>query len=57
MQRSNFRYAADELIAPYSGETDIFIYPGYEWRCVPVPARDWLDLARHALFPYRDIHA
>ncbi|MDI5984720.1 tRNA preQ1(34) S-adenosylmethionine ribosyltransferase-isomerase QueA [Halomonas sp. M4R5S39] len=21
-------------IAPYSGETDIFIYPGYEWRCV-----------------------
>ncbi|WP_404295996.1 tRNA preQ1(34) S-adenosylmethionine ribosyltransferase-isomerase QueA [Halomonas sp.] len=21
-------------IAPYSGETDIFIYPGYAWRCV-----------------------
>ncbi|GHE21869.1 tRNA preQ1(34) S-adenosylmethionine ribosyltransferase-isomerase QueA [Halomonas urumqiensis] len=21
-------------IAPYSGETDIFIYPGYEWQCV-----------------------
>lgn len=21
-------------IAPYHGETDIFIYPGYEWRCV-----------------------
>ena len=21
-------------IAPYRGETDIFIYPGYEWRCV-----------------------
>ncbi|QOR40107.1 tRNA preQ1(34) S-adenosylmethionine ribosyltransferase-isomerase QueA [Billgrantia diversa] len=21
-------------IAPFSGETDIFIYPGYEWRCV-----------------------
>ncbi|EPC01905.1 S-adenosylmethionine tRNA ribosyltransferase [Litchfieldella anticariensis FP35 = DSM 16096] len=21
-------------IAPYSGDTDIFIYPGYEWRCV-----------------------
>ncbi|QJQ94472.1 MULTISPECIES: tRNA preQ1(34) S-adenosylmethionine ribosyltransferase-isomerase QueA [Halomonadaceae] len=24
----------DGAIAPYSGETDIFIYPGYEWRCV-----------------------
>lgn len=24
----------DGKIAPYSGETDIFIYPGYEWRCV-----------------------
>lgn len=24
----------DGEIAPYSGETDIFIYPGYEWRCV-----------------------
>jgi S-adenosylmethionine:tRNA ribosyltransferase-isomerase len=24
----------DGDIAPYSGETDIFIYPGYEWRCV-----------------------
>ncbi|MHB0776755.1 tRNA preQ1(34) S-adenosylmethionine ribosyltransferase-isomerase QueA [Halomonas sp. WWR20] len=21
-------------IAPYRGDTDIFIYPGYEWRCV-----------------------
>ncbi|MGR2739386.1 tRNA preQ1(34) S-adenosylmethionine ribosyltransferase-isomerase QueA [Billgrantia sp. Q4P2] len=21
-------------IAPYSGETDIYIYPGYEWHCV-----------------------
>ncbi|WP_445000460.1 tRNA preQ1(34) S-adenosylmethionine ribosyltransferase-isomerase QueA [Halomonas mongoliensis] len=21
-------------IAPYRGETDIFIYPGYQWRCV-----------------------
>ncbi|WP_043529589.1 tRNA preQ1(34) S-adenosylmethionine ribosyltransferase-isomerase QueA [Litchfieldella xinjiangensis] len=25
---------ADGEIAPYRGETDIFIYPGYEWRCV-----------------------
>ncbi|WP_447553931.1 tRNA preQ1(34) S-adenosylmethionine ribosyltransferase-isomerase QueA [Vreelandella sp. EE22] len=24
----------DGRIAPYSGDTDIFIYPGYEWRCV-----------------------
>ncbi|SDM28236.1 S-adenosylmethionine:tRNA ribosyltransferase-isomerase [Modicisalibacter muralis] len=24
----------DGEIAPYSGETDIFIYPGYQWRCV-----------------------
>ncbi|WP_136254024.1 tRNA preQ1(34) S-adenosylmethionine ribosyltransferase-isomerase QueA [Onishia niordana] len=24
----------DGEIAPYRGETDIFIYPGYEWRCV-----------------------
>ncbi|MDT8895434.1 tRNA preQ1(34) S-adenosylmethionine ribosyltransferase-isomerase QueA [Halomonas sp. I1] len=24
----------DGEIAPYSGETDIFIYPGYEWRVV-----------------------
>ncbi|CAM3869422.1 tRNA preQ1(34) S-adenosylmethionine ribosyltransferase-isomerase QueA [Vreelandella rituensis] len=24
----------DGNIAPYSGDTDIFIYPGYEWRCV-----------------------
>ncbi|WP_373190827.1 tRNA preQ1(34) S-adenosylmethionine ribosyltransferase-isomerase QueA [Halomonas sp.] len=24
----------DGHIAPYSGETDIFIYPGYAWRCV-----------------------
>ncbi len=26
--------SASGEIAPYSGETDIFIYPGYEWRCV-----------------------
>ncbi|UYF99214.1 tRNA preQ1(34) S-adenosylmethionine ribosyltransferase-isomerase QueA [Halomonas sp. GD1P12] len=26
--------SADGQIAPYSGDTDIFIYPGYEWRCV-----------------------
>lgn len=25
---------ADGKIAPFTGETDIFIYPGYEWRCV-----------------------
>ncbi|MCL7941890.1 tRNA preQ1(34) S-adenosylmethionine ribosyltransferase-isomerase QueA [Halomonas sp. ATCH28] len=25
---------ADGEIAPFSGETDIFIYPGYAWRCV-----------------------
>ena len=24
----------DGKIAPFSGDTDIFIYPGYEWRCV-----------------------
>jgi len=24
----------DGQIAPFRGETDIFIYPGYEWRCV-----------------------
>ncbi|MWJ27247.1 tRNA preQ1(34) S-adenosylmethionine ribosyltransferase-isomerase QueA [Halomonas sp. ZH2S] len=24
----------DGNIAPYSGDTDIFIYPGYKWRCV-----------------------
>lgn len=24
----------DGEIAPFSGETDIFIYPGYQWRCV-----------------------
>nr|WP_298410506.1 tRNA preQ1(34) S-adenosylmethionine ribosyltransferase-isomerase QueA [uncultured Halomonas sp.] len=24
----------DGEIAPFRGETDIFIYPGYEWRCV-----------------------
>ncbi|MGM0856135.1 MAG: tRNA preQ1(34) S-adenosylmethionine ribosyltransferase-isomerase QueA [Pseudomonadota bacterium] len=24
----------DGQIAPFSGDTDIFIYPGYEWRCV-----------------------
>lgn len=23
-------------IAPFSGDTDIFIYPGYQWRCVDV---------------------
>ncbi|MCE8026383.1 tRNA preQ1(34) S-adenosylmethionine ribosyltransferase-isomerase QueA [Billgrantia aerodenitrificans] len=28
------RQSADGAIAPYSGETDIYIYPGYEWRCV-----------------------
>ncbi len=26
--------SASGEIAPYRGETDIFIYPGYEWRCV-----------------------
>ncbi|MCE9663359.1 tRNA preQ1(34) S-adenosylmethionine ribosyltransferase-isomerase QueA [Halomonas sp. M5N1S17] len=26
--------SSDGEIAPYSGETDIFIYPGYAWRCV-----------------------
>ncbi|AVI61297.1 tRNA preQ1(34) S-adenosylmethionine ribosyltransferase-isomerase QueA [Halomonas sp. GFAJ-1] len=26
--------SANGEIAPYSGDTDIFIYPGYEWRCV-----------------------
>ncbi|MFG6668547.1 tRNA preQ1(34) S-adenosylmethionine ribosyltransferase-isomerase QueA [Halomonas sp. HNIBRBA4712] len=26
--------SADGRIAPYQGDTDIFIYPGYEWRCV-----------------------
>ncbi|SFT80148.1 tRNA preQ1(34) S-adenosylmethionine ribosyltransferase-isomerase QueA [Halomonas saccharevitans] len=26
--------SVDGEIAPYSGETDIFIYPGYEWRVV-----------------------
>ncbi|WP_444676796.1 tRNA preQ1(34) S-adenosylmethionine ribosyltransferase-isomerase QueA [Halomonas sp. E19] len=26
--------SADGQIAPYSGETDIYIYPGYAWRCV-----------------------
>jgi S-adenosylmethionine:tRNA ribosyltransferase-isomerase len=26
--------SADGRIAPYSGETDIYIYPGYEWCCV-----------------------
>lgn len=25
---------ADGSIAPFSGDTDIFIYPGYQWRCV-----------------------
>ena len=30
-QRGNIQ---GDGIAPYSGETDIFIYPGYEWRCV-----------------------
>ncbi|MCC5881998.1 MAG: tRNA preQ1(34) S-adenosylmethionine ribosyltransferase-isomerase QueA [Halomonas sp.] len=28
------RQSVDGTIAPYSGETDIYIYPGYEWRCV-----------------------
>lgn len=26
--------APDGDIAPFQGDTDIFIYPGYEWRCV-----------------------
>lgn len=26
--------SADGDIVPYSGDTDIFIYPGYQWRCV-----------------------
>ena len=26
--------SSDGEIAPYRGETDIFIYPGYAWRCV-----------------------
>lgn len=26
--------APESGIAPYRGDTDIFIYPGYEWRCV-----------------------
>ncbi|MCM5704376.1 tRNA preQ1(34) S-adenosylmethionine ribosyltransferase-isomerase QueA [Larsenimonas salina] len=26
--------SADGEIRPYEGETDIFIYPGYRWRCV-----------------------
>ncbi|SDN44481.1 tRNA preQ1(34) S-adenosylmethionine ribosyltransferase-isomerase QueA [Vreelandella arcis] len=26
--------STDNHIAPFSGDTDIFIYPGYEWRCV-----------------------
>lgn len=26
--------SSDGQIASYSGDTDIFIYPGYEWRCV-----------------------
>ncbi|WP_030069550.1 tRNA preQ1(34) S-adenosylmethionine ribosyltransferase-isomerase QueA [Halomonas alkaliantarctica] len=26
--------SSDGQIAPFSGDTDIFIYPGYEWRCV-----------------------
>ena len=26
--------SGDGEIAPFRGETDIFIYPGYEWRCV-----------------------
>ncbi|WNK20882.1 tRNA preQ1(34) S-adenosylmethionine ribosyltransferase-isomerase QueA [Halomonas piscis] len=26
--------AADGTLAPYRGDTDIFIYPGYRWRCV-----------------------
>ncbi len=28
------RAAGDALIAPYNGDTDIFIYPGYEFGCV-----------------------
>ena len=26
--------SSDGEIAPFSGDTDIFIYPGYQWRCV-----------------------
>ncbi|WP_218313804.1 tRNA preQ1(34) S-adenosylmethionine ribosyltransferase-isomerase QueA [Halomonas sp. 18071143] len=26
--------SSDGKIAPFSGDTDIFIYPGYQWRCV-----------------------
>ena len=26
--------SSDGQIAPFSGDTDIFIYPGYQWRCV-----------------------
>lgn len=26
--------STDGQIAPFRGETDIFIYPGYQWRCV-----------------------
>ncbi|MEA2120356.1 tRNA preQ1(34) S-adenosylmethionine ribosyltransferase-isomerase QueA [Halovibrio sp. HP20-50] len=26
--------SSDGQIAPYTGDTDIFIYPGYQWRCV-----------------------
>ncbi|TFH86980.1 tRNA preQ1(34) S-adenosylmethionine ribosyltransferase-isomerase QueA [Billgrantia azerbaijanica] len=26
--------SADGAITPFAGETDIFIYPGYAWRCV-----------------------
>ncbi|GAA3910556.1 tRNA preQ1(34) S-adenosylmethionine ribosyltransferase-isomerase QueA [Halomonas cibimaris] len=28
------RQAPAGEVAPYRGDTDIFIYPGYEWRCV-----------------------
>ena len=28
------RQSTDGQIAPFSGETDIYIYPGYKWHCV-----------------------
>jgi len=30
------RAASNQLIAPYSGDTDIFIFPGYEFKAVDV---------------------
>jgi len=28
------RAAGEQLIAPYSGDTDIFIYPGYQFKVI-----------------------